>query len=920
MTGSGRNLIVLSDGTGNSASKSSKTNVWRLYQAIDLTDGMQIAEFGDGVGTSSVKLLRILGLALGIGVKRNVLNLYKFLCRNHRVGDKIWAFGFSRGAFTIRVLVGLINREGLVSWETEAELDRNALAAYRAYRKHAFKLNPWLPWVSVLRSIRDMIVWAWNEVSDRKQYSKIAKTSVKIHFVGVWDTVAAYGLPIAELTRAVNDWVWPLTFAQRNLPETVDNARHALSLDDERETFHPNLWDETWEKHLVSVGRVPPGRLKQVWFAGSHADVGGGYPDDGLSFVALGWMIDEAKDKELRFMPSIVADFAALATPTGRIYDSRSGFGAFYRYQPRDAQVLLNATDLPVPSGTSITPVVYGSVITRIVCGPEDYAPISLPEKIEVLPPYGPPVAFVDSKVREALKLATPSGKDLSTEDLKKHRLVLEHTLTAVTHATQVPLRSARFELVRDTVWWRRVNYFVSLFFFLIAAAFPLVVAYLPGVTADVATGGTVRWLATTSGAFLPSFVAPWINAVCLRPVVAASVLIGLFVNLGLSATLQQRIWDRARAAWIVDPAKKPLLPTGQRGALFGTALCLAVFAVAAWVLKCDPSDPRCDPRSGTLWSMSFASVAAIFGTLWFFRRYIRRPVPMNPANPGFLVSLTRKLRTARWSTLTYTITAQYALPAIFLILAGVAVLSLGHRVVFDLASAAGEYCISDMRDPGEETLVGEKTFATKSKCNPTGFRLIEGRKYRIQIDMDKGADGEWFDNGVRTDVAGFGTDSLRLVTASPLKRWWFENWFQPVARIGKIGNYEHVLRPAAPLTAMKHLSDIELKEEDRKDFKKNCSFPPEKWDWETDISLPADKDFRDRELNCERTYKITPNRRLISDITADATGELFIYVNDAVLAFPGWTDLFYQNDRGTATVTVTPILADSIESPTEGK
>ena len=115
---SGRNLIVLSDGTGNSASKAFKTNVWRLYQAIDLTDGSQIAEFADGVGTSSIKFFRILGLAFGIGVKRNVLTLYKFLCRNYQEGDKIFAFGFSRGAFTIRVLVGLINYVGLVSYNT----------------------------------------------------------------------------------------------------------------------------------------------------------------------------------------------------------------------------------------------------------------------------------------------------------------------------------------------------------------------------------------------------------------------------------------------------------------------------------------------------------------------------------------------------------------------------------------------------------------------------------------------------------------------------------------------------------------------------------------------------------------------------------------------------------------------------------
>ena len=112
MADSARNLIVLSDGTGNSAAKQNKTNVWRLYEAIDLRDGRsQVAVFGDGVGTSSITILRVLGLALGVGVKRNVLNLYKFLCRNYNTGDhtddRIWAFGFSRGAFTIRVLLGL---------------------------------------------------------------------------------------------------------------------------------------------------------------------------------------------------------------------------------------------------------------------------------------------------------------------------------------------------------------------------------------------------------------------------------------------------------------------------------------------------------------------------------------------------------------------------------------------------------------------------------------------------------------------------------------------------------------------------------------------------------------------------------------------------------------------------------------------
>lgn len=504
---SGRNLIVLSDGTGNSASKASKTNVWRLYEAIDLTDGDQIAVFGDGVGTSSVKFLRILGLALGIGVKRNVLNLYKFLCRNYRDDDRIWAFGFSRGAFTIRVLVGLIFHEGLVAWTTEAELDRNARAAYRAYRRKAFYTR--LPWVVALRFVRDKLVLTWNAMTDRRSYPEIqeqttalGRKQINVYFVGVWDTVAAYGLPIDELTQAVDKWVWPLTFAQTGLLTNVEHARHALSLDDDRRTFHPIPWDETAEENLVKNGDVEAGRLRQVWFAGAHASVGGGYPDDGLSLVALNWMIREAAEKELRFAPSVVAEFGALASPTGRIYDPRSGLGALWRYQPRDAKKLLDhppgrdqrAATQVVGGGN--TPLVHGSVMTRIVSGTEGYAPISLPEKIEVLPPYGPPVPFCKAAVKEALAQDRPGGKALPREALENQRLVLRNTLTAVTEVGGVPQRQDRFELVLDTVWWRRVIYFASLGLAVTAAAFPLLADYLriDGLTnrLDEAAGGTV--------------------------------------------------------------------------------------------------------------------------------------------------------------------------------------------------------------------------------------------------------------------------------------------------------------------------------------------------------------------------------------------------------------------------------------------
>ena len=159
---------------------------------------------------------------------------------------------------------------------------------------------------------------------------RLHRKSINIHFLGVWDTVVAYGLPIDELTQAVDKWVWPMKFRDEILCPNVQHARQALSLDDERRTFHPIPWNETAEKDLVEETKVKPGRLRQVWFAGMHADVGGGYPDDGLSYVPLCWMINEAAEKGLVFEPFVVEKLPRLATPTGRMYDSRSGFGALF--------------------------------------------------------------------------------------------------------------------------------------------------------------------------------------------------------------------------------------------------------------------------------------------------------------------------------------------------------------------------------------------------------------------------------------------------------------------------------------------------------------------------------------------------------------------------------------------------------------
>jgi uncharacterized protein (DUF2235 family) len=242
----GKAIVLLSDGTGNSAAKLARTNVWRLYRALDLEQPKssgsprQIACYDDGVGTSSFRPLALLGGIFGWGLKHNVLDLYKFLCRNYEPEDRIYAFGFSRGAFTVRVLVGLVCQEGLLRGLGEKELERHAADAYREFRKCFDQTGGLVRW---LRRLRDGVIEVKRRMFHQSRYReiRIAKGQEvgSVEFVGVWDTVAAYGMPIAELTRGIDKWVWPLSMPDYKLSPKVKAARQALALDDERDTFHP---------------------------------------------------------------------------------------------------------------------------------------------------------------------------------------------------------------------------------------------------------------------------------------------------------------------------------------------------------------------------------------------------------------------------------------------------------------------------------------------------------------------------------------------------------------------------------------------------------------------------------------------------------------------------------------------------------
>src|ERR1043166_1111343 len=205
----GKTIVLLADGTGNGAAKLFKTNVWRLYKALDLNDPpaagqqRQIAYFHDGVGTSTFKPLAILGGVFGVGLKRNVMHMYAFLCRNYEPGDRIYVYGFSRGAFTARVLASVITTQGILNCPTEDELHRYARDAYRRYRRR-YKLpllerknktvelaNPEETKVGLvdrLRDLRDFAIKAWRRLKKHEQYDdtvRLPNREAEIDFIGV---------------------------------------------------------------------------------------------------------------------------------------------------------------------------------------------------------------------------------------------------------------------------------------------------------------------------------------------------------------------------------------------------------------------------------------------------------------------------------------------------------------------------------------------------------------------------------------------------------------------------------------------------------------------------------------------------------------------------------------------------------------
>jgi uncharacterized protein (DUF2235 family) len=553
-TARGKSIFLFADGTGNSSAKLFKTNVWRMYEAVDLGlasrgKHVQIAYYDNGVGTSAFRPFALLGGIFGIGLAANVRRLYAFLCRNYQDGDRIYAFGFSRGAFTIRVLIGLVTTFGIIDTSKQvhdkdsgAKLEEGVLPyqvrdVYRAYRR-TFKLNRkyFRGLTNMFRGARDALINLKRRVRGQRRLHEIQFIKLKeIEFVGVWDTVAAYGGPFAEFTRGIDDWVWPMSMPDYKLSPKVKKARHALSLDDERDAFWPLLWDEVEEQKMINRGEVAAGRLQQVWFAGVHSDVGGGYPDESLSYVSLLWMMDELGE-DVDFLDDFVNRAKDLANPYGPIHDSRAGFGAYYRFQPRKIAAFVDPHEDRTLSmrdpqrdeantrrGLLTSVNVHESALARIITGIDNYAPSALPAEFEIIRTKGgiAHAALTDDNLR---KLKAARAKATIRHELQENGW--------------------------DYAWSRRVIYFVTVGLTVALLLVPILSLFDPIERLCDDDRCFAEWMVAKSLFFLPAAVSDFLGPWTSKPIVLLILLPIIFLSIAFGRRWERRFRDEIRSVW----------------------------------------------------------------------------------------------------------------------------------------------------------------------------------------------------------------------------------------------------------------------------------------------------------------------------------------------------------------------------------
>jgi uncharacterized protein (DUF2235 family) len=300
------------DGTSNKFSQAN-TNVVKMYAMLDREDPCQLMYYQPGIGTMSPPgvwgktkqwFVTHIDLAIAWLLEDHTSDAYRFLMRTYEPDDKIFIFGFSRGAYTARVLAAMLHKVGLLS-----------------------------------RGNEELIPFAWDIFQDRStlashesdNFRDTFSRPVPIEFLGLWDSVSSVG--------------WALLWGSQSFQFTannpsVNNIHHAVALDERRAYFLQNLWNPN----------LRPGQtLEEVWFPGVHCDIGGGYAEAeaGLSKITLRWMMRAAQKAGLRFnaervqevLPAVDTPQESAPNALGTKHESLAGPWWLAEYIPKRSRV-----------------------------------------------------------------------------------------------------------------------------------------------------------------------------------------------------------------------------------------------------------------------------------------------------------------------------------------------------------------------------------------------------------------------------------------------------------------------------------------------------------------------------------------------------------------------------------------------------
>lgn len=379
-----KRIIILLDGTSNEISRN-RTNILRLYGTLEKSAD-QMVYYDPGVGTFGAenawlyfwrKLVEIWGMLTGWGLDHNVKEAYRFLVENYDNGkrpgeddvarDEICIFGFSRGAYSARVLAGFIHAVGIVEPRNANLIDY----AFRAYKR-----------------IGEDRADSFGEI---RLYERMLRADrPPIRFLGLFDTVSS----VLEMGRYLPR-LRHHAFTANNC--SVQSVRHAIAIDERRTMYPAQLWPmgQDYQGNPLNKTAATPQDAKEVWFAGVHADAGGGYPekDAALAKIPLVWMIEQAMACGLKFKTRTINAIVLGKTDdkytkpdeTGTLHNSMNVLWAILEFLPRPSW-----TDAPRPRFRGIRfplfsrrpmvegTVVHSSVVSRM--SKTGYAPRNLPK------------------------------------------------------------------------------------------------------------------------------------------------------------------------------------------------------------------------------------------------------------------------------------------------------------------------------------------------------------------------------------------------------------------------------------------------------------------------------------------------------------------------------------------------------------